>query len=346
MKIGIVGAGILGRLISLLLYKDHEVYLFDNQKPFPERQDSASLTAAGMIAPYCECEYATKDVALMGMKSLELWPKLIEMLKAPIYFQQSGSLVIGHTQDLAELSFLKRELNRFGFNETYETISEKRIQELEPSLAAKFHEGLFFPNEAQICPDDIFRAFNEYILPEINSSFETEVNYVGAHTVKTSDKEFIFDWVFDCRGVFAKKDISGLRGVRGEVIRLKTGRPLLNRPVRIMHPRYPIYLVPRPNNQIIIGATSIESEDRSPVSVRSALELLSAAYSVIPELGEARIEQQVANLRPAFSDNHPLIESEKGLTKVNGLYRHGYLLSPYVASKAILEMDTSQELRV
>jgi hypothetical protein len=92
--------------------------------------------------------------------------------------------------------------------------------------------------------------------------------------------------------------------VRGEriVVRSPTS---LRRPVRMLHPRLPLYIVPRGNGLFMIGATMIESERRGPVSVRSALELLNAAYALHPAFGEAEIVELGADLRPAFPDNLP-----------------------------------------
>ena len=80
---------------------------------------------------------------------------------------------------------------------------------------------------------------------------------------------------------------------------------LLQRPVRLLHPRHRVYIVPRPGDLFVVGASEIESEDRSPVSLRSAVELMSAAHSVMPELAEARIVHMESNLRPALPDNAP-----------------------------------------
>jgi glycine oxidase len=97
-----------------------------------------------------------------------------------------------------------------------------------------------------------------------------------------------------------------------------------------MHPRWPLYIIPRGDNRFMIGATSIEREDNG-VSVRSALELLSAAYAVHSAFGEAKIVEIGAGLRPAFPDNLPRIAIDKDHIAVNGLYRHGFLLAPALA---------------
>jgi glycine oxidase len=91
------------------------------------------------------------------------------------------------------------------------------------------------------------------------------------------------------------------------------------------------------SKRYIIGATEIESEDTSPLSVRSSMELLSAVFSVNPNFGEARIVNTETNCRPAFRDNLPRIENEEKLTRINGLYRHGYLLAPAIVEKALNE---------
>ena len=83
------------------------------------------------------------------------------------------------------------------------------------------------------------------------------------------------------------------------MIVVETNEIELKRPVRLMHPRWPLYIVPRDDNRFMIGATTIETDDLG-VSVRSALELLSAAYAVHPAFAEARIVEIGAGLRPAF----------------------------------------------
>ena len=136
--------------------------------------------------------------------------------------------------------------------------------------------------------------------------------------------------VIDCRGLFARDTQPDLRGVKGEMVIVETDEIVLSRPVRLIHPRWPLYIIPRANNQFMIGATSIEREDDG-VSVRSALELLSAAYAVHPAFGEARIVEIGSGLRPAFPDNLPRIAIDNRKIAVNGLYRHGFLLAPALA---------------
>jgi len=136
--------------------------------------------------------------------------------------------------------------------------------------------------------------------------------------------------VIDCRGLAARDTEPELRGVKGEMIIVETSEIEFTRPVRLIHPRWPLYIIPRAGHQFMIGATSIEAEDRG-VSVRSALELLSAAYAVHPAFAEARIVEFGSGLRPAFPDNLPRIAIDGEKIAVNGLYRHGFLLAPALA---------------
>ena len=102
-----------------------------------------------------------------------------------------------------------------------------------------------------------------------------------------------------------------------------------------MHPRYQLYIAPKGKGFYVVGATEIESDDSSPMTVRSAMELLSAAYSVHPGFAEANIRQHVSQCRPAFNNNQPKIIKKKHLIQVNGLYRHGFLIAPVVLEQVV-----------
>jgi glycine oxidase len=141
------------------------------------------------------------------------------------------------------------------------------------------------------------------------------------------------DVVIDCRGLAARDSLPRLRGVRGERLLVATHDVKLSRPVRLLHPRHPIYVVPWSGGRFLVGATMIESEDDGPVTVRSALELLGAAYALHPGFGEAQILETGAGVRPAFPDNVPraIVRDRGRRIIVNGAYRHGFLLAPVLA---------------
>jgi glycine oxidase len=194
------------------------------------------------------------------------------------------------------------------------------VSEIEPSLEGRFREGLFYADEGHVEP--------RKILPELHARIREAGGAVRFNSqVEPADIDGV---VIDCRGLTARDKQSELRGVKGELILIETDEVELLRPVRLIHPRFPLYVIPRGDHRFMLGATSIENES-SGVSVRSALELLGAAYAVHPAFAEARILEFGSGLRPAFPDNLPRIAVNNQKIAVNGLYRHGFLLAPALA---------------
>jgi len=107
-----------------------------------------------------------------------------------------------------------------------------------------------------------------------------------------------------------------------------------SRPIRLLHPRIPFYVVPRGDGVFMLGATMIESDDRSRISARSMVELLNSAHALHPAFAEAEILEIGTDARPAFPDNLPRIRRDGSTVYVNGLYRHGFLLSPAISRMA------------
>jgi glycine oxidase len=194
------------------------------------------------------------------------------------------------------------------------------LGELEPALKGRFHEGLFFEGEAHVEPGAAM-AFLARELRRMGVACESRAYH-------EEDAEGI---IVDCRGLGARDDLKTLRGVRGERILIEAKDVRLTRPIRLLHPRVPFYIVPWPSAQFMIGATLIESADGGPATLRSAMELLSCAYALVPELGEARIVEIAAGVRPSFPDNEPKIVVRGSRIFVNGVYRHGFLVSPILA---------------
>ncbi|TDJ09538.1 MAG: FAD-dependent oxidoreductase [Deltaproteobacteria bacterium] len=325
--VAVVGAGILGRLISFFLIEDgHSVSLFEKNGQLPSAKDSCSLTAAGMLAPFCELEYSDPLITQMGLESIAIWEKIHKYFDYGFHFERKGSLVITHPRDQAELLKLKEIIKKNFKKPVYR---EEEVTKFEPFIKG-FGKGLYFPFEGLVDPESFFKIYNEKYLNKFeNLYFNTKVEKIGPGRVD----QHLFDLVIDCRGFAAKGDLKDFRGVRGELLLIEAPEVKLNSFVRLMHPRYPLYVVPKPNGRFIVGATSLECEDLSPISVRSSLELLSAIYSIHPAFGEGRIIESRVHLRPGFIDNLPKIEAEEGLIRANGLYRHGYLVSPKLAQQ-------------
>ena len=141
--------------------------------------------------------------------------------------------------------------------------------------------------------------------------------------------------IIDCTGLAARNVLTDLRGVKGEEMLLLKLRDIrLSRPVRVLHPRMPLYIVPRGDGLFMVGATMIESDQATRISARSMLELLSAAYALHPAFGEAEIvEIPVPGCGRPFPDNLPRIAWYNDTLHVNGLFRHGFLLAPALARR-------------
>ncbi|QBZ82113.1 tRNA 5-methylaminomethyl-2-thiouridine biosynthesis bifunctional protein MnmC [Hydrogenovibrio crunogenus] len=337
--IGIAGAGLVGRILALNLVKSgHKVTLFEKDSYASE--NAAGLVAAGMLAPFAELETAESAIFDAGLRSIQLWPDLLTQIKIPQAFQKQGSLITAHRSDMPELMhFITQLQSKIPAAASIETLDQTGIAALEPDLA-QHRKAFFLPTEAQVNAQQFMEKSTLFLQEHPSVQWKTHqvVSRVSDGQIETNETCVDFDWVFDARGLGAKPDIADLRGVRGEVFWLDAPDVSLSRPVRLMHPRYRIYIVPRPNHRYVVGATEIESEDQSDMSVRSSLELLSAVYSVHSGFGEARIVKMLTNCRPALKDNLPRILHENKTTRINGLYRHGYLLAPAVVEQALNEI--------
>jgi glycine oxidase len=305
-KIDVVGAGILGLWQAFFLRRQgHSVTLWDSAG-IPGGQ-AASRLAGAMLAPFCEGEPGHEAAQALGIESIPLWQEHYPG------FVKAGTLVVAAARDYADLQ-------RFAA----QTKGHKRadaggIAALEPALEGRFREGLFFEDEAHIEPAPAM----EFLAAEA-----TRLDIKFCSSAYQADSA---DWIVDCRGLSARPDFKTLRGVRGERIVLECPEVMLRRPVRLLHPRIPFYIVPWSGHRFMIGATLIESEDGGPPSLRSAAELLSCAYALIPALGEARIRDIAAGVRPSFPDNIPKIIVRGRCIAVNGSYRHGFLAAPILA---------------
>jgi glycine oxidase len=305
--VSIIGAGIAGAWQALLFAQSgHAVTL--HERSDAAMTEATSHWAGGMLAPWCEAEASEPVISRLGIRSLDLWRQ--HFPHTPF----NGSLVLAHPRDRADFERFAR------LTSGHRRLDAQGVTDLEPSLEGRFREGLFYPDEGHVEP--------RRILPELHARFAAAGGAIQFNSdVTPGDLDGI---VIDCRGLAARDRLPELRGVKGEMIIVETSEVELARPVRLIHPRWPLYVIPRGDGRFMLGATSIEAED-SGVSVRSALELLGAAYAVHPAFAEARIVEFGSGLRPAFPDNLPRIAVDNNRIAVNGLYRHGFLLAPALA---------------
>jgi glycine oxidase len=321
MNIAIVGAGIMGRTLALVLANTHFNVVLYEKNSF-HRPNNCSAVAAGMLSPYAESLLCLPSLVAIGLAAIEAWRAQIKTLPTPVFFDDTGTLCVAHREERSALHRLQEVLLQH--SGAYQVIDH--VQDLEPEIDTNLHAGMFLPQEAQISAQMLMHSLGEALIAQ-------GVRIFANYPIKQL-KRHDYDWIVDCRGLGAKTHLQGLRGVRGELLHLHAPNVNIKHVVRILNPHYPIYLIPRPNHRYILGATCIEAQDSSPLSVRSALELLSYAYSVHKGFAEARILKTFSHCRPAFDSNLPkiMVNESLGVIHINGLFRHGYLFAPVFAN--------------
>ena len=306
----VIGAGVAGLCVATELVRSGiAVTVIDRgDGPGPA---SCSWWAGGMLAPWCERESAEEPVVTLGTGTADWWRA------AGASVTEAGTLVVAPARDRGEIARFARHTTK------HHAVDGAAIATLEPDLAGRFGTGLHFPREGHLDP----RAALEALRGRLRAH-GTEIRY------GTEDSPAA-DLVFDCRGFAARDALADLRGVKGEMLVLGTPDLHLTRTVRMLHPRHPLYIVPRGNGVFMLGATSVESADRTRITARGMLELLGAAYALHPAFAEAEVIETGTDVRPAFPDNLPRVVEIAGRIHVNGLYRHGFLLAPAMAARAV-----------
>jgi len=312
LQVTVIGAGVAGLCCALeLAERGAAVEVLERGAQLGA--GSCSWFAGGMLAPWCELESSEPLIASLGEESLSWW-----RVRFPGTVR-NGSLVVAHARDAAELTQFARRTARF------EHVSGEAIAALEPELRGRFARGLYFRDEGHLDPRAALTAL------------AARLGALGVHIrfgVGAADTPVRGRAVLDCTGLGAAPRLPGLRGVKGEMLLLRLPEISLQRPVRVLHPRLPVYVVPRGEGVFMVGATMIESAEERHIGARSMLELLSAAYALHPAFGEAQIIEIGTGVRAAFPDNLPRLRRDGATLHVNGLYRHGFLLAPALARRA------------
>lgn len=337
MNIAVIGAGVLGRLISLrLIEHGHRLTLIDRQSL--STPNNAAWVSAGMLCPLGEIIHAPSDVVELGWKSLALWPQVIANLPGdkPVFFQRQGSLAVAFAQDRSSFEQWRQRLARNPNvqPDQIEWLDQSALEAREPALSG-FGQAALLKAEGQLCNRSFIDASSQQLRDRAQVVEDQDVSLDQVRQLQAD-----FDWVLDCRGPGAIENEwltqpSTLRGVRGEVIRVHCSTVHLERPVRVMHPNASIYIVPKPGDQFVIGATEVESHSEHPITVRSTLELLNTLYCVHPAFAEASILESRVGIRCAYADNRPRLTQEDNRIAINGAYRHGWLTGPALAEQAV-----------
>ncbi len=268
--------------------------------------ETCSWLAGGMLAPGCEAESAPPAVVMAAAGCADWWGE------QGVRVTRRGSLVLAAPRDQGELPRFLRQ------SQGGAMVEGAALAGLEPALAEKHAHGIFYPDEAHLDP--------RQALSILAARVGVQWGRAGASNDLTG-----VDFLIDARGIGARPEVADLRGVRGEMLLLRCPEMGITRPIRLLHPRFPCYLVPRGDGVYMLGATMVESDDRKAITARALLDLLSALWVIHPGFAEAEILEAGAHVRPTFSDNIPQVRRDGRVIRVNGAYRHGFLLAPHLA---------------
>ncbi|TAN20417.1 MAG: glycine oxidase ThiO [Actinomycetota bacterium] len=341
MDIGIIGGGVAGQSAAFRLANyDHQVTIYD-----PSPATGASLAAAGMLAPASEVNFSEIPLLRLMEHSNELWPEFVRQIEAvsgvSIGLRMDGTLIIGYesndARDLERLAEFQREL---GIEVT--RLTRNQVKELEPELGGPF------PFAAMI------RTDNQLDNRQLMNSLQVALDRLGVKTVHKSVASLnktggIYEIVLDDQSIIrpdivllaAGSQVSGIGGlpasisgairpVKGQILRVQAkSNNLLNRVVRSKTFGKTLYMVPRINGEVVIGATQEEVGFDTTAKVRPIAEMLTNATLLLPGLGEADFKEQMVRFRPGSIDNAPIVGQyhSSNLFLCLGHFRHGILLS-------------------
>lgn len=309
MKIAIVGGGLLGKLFAWRLCQHHEVHLYSHPHA---SENTCSLIAGAMMSPYAESFVLNPYWLSMAKRSLKLWPTILRSLPEAVYFQNHGSIVVAlhEHQDLFEKWVLG---------------VKRHAPDVKPLMGRDDVLRCLLPDEAHLNPRQLLCVLSDFLHKQKIHWYEEVVDELPSQ----------FDWVIDCRGLGAKKNVNGLRGTRGEMLLVHAQNVHLSQALRFLHPLYGCYIVPQGNNQYMIGATHQESESLDPIYVKSIMLLLTGAMLVEPRFKDATLLETKVGLRPTNDSHLPFVQIKARQITVNGLFRHGFLLAPALVESLV-----------
>lgn len=354
----IIGGGVIGLSIGWrLLLRGEPVTLLEKGETGRE----ASWAAAGMLAPVGEVHFQEEYNLQLGLESLRLYPQFVEELEAgsgmEVGYRTEGGISISlHADDTAELR------HRFEFQQSLELpvrwLSGPEVQELEPVLSPNVVAAVYSPADHQVDNRKLAGALKAAFLKEGGKLHEhTAVEEVilregSPPLVKAGDREWDFQRVVLAAGSWSGL-IPGLaaalrpwvRPVKGQILAIRTEPGTLRHNVRTPD----VYMVPREDGRLIVGATVEEMGFNRDLTVGGIFELLRGAWRAIPGLYELPLQETWVGFRPGSRDNAPILgETEiPGLFLATGHYRNGILNTPVTAfhmATAILDGKTPDVL--
>jgi glycine oxidase len=337
-QIVVVGGGVIGLSVAWWLARaGRRVAVVD-----PAPMSGGSWVAGGMLAPVAESLPGEEGVLAIGSASLREWPAFAAELR-DVGLRTEGTVVAGlDSADAADLDVLAEHLASLG--RSVERLSGKELRAVEPTLGPSVRSGLLVPGDLAVDNRKLLHAL-------LDAARRLGVEFVAAsaRTVRRGAVELTDGSTVDCEtAVICAGAWSGtlhpaldslVRPVKGEILRLR-GRPASLPPplrtVRALVESRPVYLVPRSDGELVLGATQYEAGFDTDVTVRGVRDLLADAERVLPGLGEYAVTECAAGLRASSRDNLPMIgHLEPGVLVATGHHRNGFLLAP-ITARAVL----------
>lgn len=336
----VVGGGVIGLAVAWrCAQRSLRVSVVD-----PAPGHGASRTAAGMLAPVTELHYEGRELLALNLESARRYPlfvaELHEVTGMDVGYRECGTVQAAwDATDLAEL----RSLNTFqqSLGVRSQMLSSRELRALEPALAAGFAGGLFAPEDHQVDNRGLVAALLEAsrhagveFVPERVAAILVEADRAVGVTLATG-RHLCAGTTVLAAGAWSR-DVTGLpspvpvRPVKGQTLRLRAERRLLDRVVRGSVRGNPAYVVPRINGELVVGASSEESGFDLRARAGAVYELLRDAQALVPELSEAEFVEVSTSVRPGSPDNAPLLgrSDVDALIIATGHYRNGILLTP------------------
>jgi glycine oxidase len=339
-RVFIAGGGVIGLSIAWrAAQRGFEVTVAD-----PAPGSGASHAAAGMLTPVSEAAYTEKELFTLGAASLERYPDFTAELTAatglPTGFQVTGTLQVGYDRDdlavIDELRVLQDSLGVPG-----QRLTGRECRRLEPMLDPSVCGGLLVAADGSIDPRRLVRALLAAAEKAGVRVIRQPVTHIEGRTARLGDGTVAeADWVVLAAG-WKTVHIEGLpsgavppvRPVKGQIVRLRAPSGFLGRSVRGVVRGSPVYLVPRPDGELVVGATQEELGADTRVTAGGLWELLRDARTLVPGITELEFTEAVARLRPGTPDNGPILGpcAADGLVLATGHFRNGVLLTPVTA---------------
>ena len=336
----VAGGGVIGLSIAWrAAQRGFEVTVAD---PAPGR--GASHAAAGMLTPVSEAAHAEKELFALGTASLQRYPDFAAELTAatglPTGFGVTGTLQVGYDRDdLAVIDELRVLQDSLGV--PAQQLTGRQCRRLEPMLDPSVRGGLLVEADGSVDPRQLTRALLAAAETSGVRVIRQPVTRVEGRTARLGDGTVAeADWVVLAAG-WNSAQIEGLplaavppvRPVKGQIVRLHGPAGFLNRSVRGVVRGSSVYLVPRADGEVVVGATQEELGADTRVTAGGLWELLRDARTLVPGITELEFTEAVARLRPGTPDNGPVLGpcAADGLVLATGHFRHGVLLTPVTA---------------